>query len=74
MSHRPVSITSRLVQLTDTWLTTGPCVTTGLELGELTGPCVTTGYYCAAINAVKPLGGRDHRGLVTTGNLGTIRP
>ena len=39
MSHRPVSITSRLVQLT------GPCVTTGLELGELTGPCVTTGSY-----------------------------
>ena len=36
---------------------------------ELTGPCVTTGSYCAAINAVKPLGGRDHRGLVTTGNL-----
>ena len=38
MSHRPVSITSRLVQLTDTWLTTGPCVTTGITMPM-------TGYY-----------------------------
>ena len=50
MSHRPVSITSRLVQLTDT------CYWTGTS--PLTGPCelrlVTT-----AIGLVKPLGGID---------------
>ena len=46
MSHRPVSITSRLVQLTDTCYWTGSYeltdteLTTGLELGEL-----TTGQY-----------------------------